>query len=90
MNCTHSSYRDIPDGQNSTCEASGLDAIFMDVLNECIDDSSFIKENNNARRTILQRHRAHERANQGRGVASYRTKNVFVKLDEKRGISTKY
>jgi hypothetical protein len=62
----------------------------MDVLNEWIDDSSFIKEYNNARRTILQHHRLHERANQGRGIASYRTKNVFVKLDEKSGISIKY
>ena len=54
------------------------------------DDERFLKEYNNARRTLLAHHRAHERSQQGRGVASYRMKKMFVDLDEKRGVQIKY
>jgi hypothetical protein len=88
--CEHANFGDIPDGYNSTRETNCSDEILLELLKDWIDDDKFIKEYNSARRTILQHHRAHERAVQGRGVASYRIKKEFVKLDERRGIPIKY
>jgi hypothetical protein len=68
----------------------GLNHMLLELLKDWVNDDKFIKEYNDERRTILQHHRAHERANQGRGVASYRIKNEFVKQDEKRCIPIKY
>lgn len=90
FNCDHANFREIPDGQNSTREVDSTHEIQLELLQDYVDDDKFIKEYNNYRRTLLQHHRAHERANQGRGVASFRIKSEFVKLDEKRGIPIKY
>jgi hypothetical protein len=90
FNCAHENFRDIPDGANSTREVSNTKQICQELLEDWVSDEKFIKKYNNERRTILQHHRAHERVNQGRGVASFRIKSEFVKLDEKRGIPIKY
>jgi hypothetical protein len=90
FNCEHASFREIPDGQNSTREVDSTHEIQMILLQDYVDDDKFIKEYNNHRRTLLQHHRAHERATQGRGIASFRIKSEFFKLDEKRGIPIKY
>ena len=90
FNCEHANFREIPDGQNSTREADSIHEIQLVLLQDYVDDDKFIKKYNNHRRTLLQHHRAHERATQGRGVASYRIKSEFVKLDEKLGIPIKY
>jgi hypothetical protein len=90
FDCIHASFRDITDGNNSMREMPGIDHIFIELLKDWVQDEQFINQYNYERRTILQHHRAHEKAQQGRGVASHLIKNRFVKTDEKRGIPTKY
>jgi hypothetical protein len=87
--CSHENLRDVPDGQNSTCEMT-VRRIADDLYQEWRDDNKFIKEYNNARRTLLAHHRAHEKAEQGRGVASWFMKKEFILVDEKRGAPIKY
>jgi hypothetical protein len=90
FDCVHNSFQDIPDGANSTRDTSDINTVVMEFLKDWVNDVQFVKDYNRERRTILQHPRAHERAVQGRGVASFRIKNEFVKLDEKRGIPIKY
>jgi predicted RNase H-like nuclease (RuvC/YqgF family) len=90
FNCNHANFRDIPDGQNSSYESLSSSDIIIRLLEEWVNDGKFVKEYNDVRRTILQHHRAHERVPQGKGVASYRIKNEFVKADQRRGIPIRY
>jgi hypothetical protein len=89
FNCDHDKYRDIPDGHNSTHEVS-INAIANHFFEDWMKDDKFIKEYNDARRDILNHHKAHERAQQGKGVASWRIRKEFEALDQKRGVATKY
>lgn len=89
FNCEHENFRNVPDGRNSTHEVSTT-AVANHLFSEWMEDKQFIKEYNNLRRTMLQHHRAHERAQEGRGVASWRMKKEFVSVDEKRGVDIKY
>jgi hypothetical protein len=89
FDCQHANNRDIPDGNNSTCELSV--ARITEVLFELWEhDANFFKDYNHARRTMIAHHRAHEKANEGRGIAWYRMKKMFQEADEKRGVAPKY
>jgi hypothetical protein len=90
FNCNHASFRNIPDGQNSSYKSLSSSDIIIRLLEEWVNDSKFVKEYNDVRRTILQHHRAHEQVPQGKGVASYSIKNEFVKADQRRGIPIRY
>lgn len=54
------------------------------------DDKEFLKQYMEWRQHILRHHRAHERMNDGRGVASWKLKKDFTDLDEKRGVEITY
>lgn len=89
FNCNHDRFCDIPDGHNSTYEVSVL-AIANRFFEDWVNDEQFIKDYNHIRRNILQHHKAHEKAQQGKGVASWRIRKEFEAIDQKRGIAIKY
>jgi chromosome segregation ATPase len=67
--CRHKKFENIPDGYNSTREKSaGL--VASEFFGDWKVDEEFIREYMAARGAFLKHHRAHERANQGRGAHS--------------------
>jgi chromosome segregation ATPase len=89
FNCQHEDLRHIADDQNSTRSRTAA-TIAFDMYKEWSEKEDFMKAYNASRQELLRHHRAHERANNGRGVASWFLKKMFTGLDEKRGVHIAY
>lgn len=64
--CRHETLKNIPDDLNSTREKTA-GVVANEFFRDYAYDSDFMREYNDARATILNHHRAHERIKQGRG-----------------------
>lgn len=87
--CRHESTDNIPDGQNTTREKTAA-LIATEFFKDWDNDDDFIKEYNAMRQYCLEHHRAHERANQGRGDLSWKLRNTLLEVDARRGINITY
>jgi hypothetical protein len=87
--CRHEHFHDIPDGRKSTREkTAGL--IANEFFKNCQNDAGFIKEYSDARLAVLNHHRAHEKADQGRANWASELKWELDGIDQMRGLITPY
>ena len=70
FDCVHDQLSDIPDRKNSTKQNS-IDHVVMQLYRDYAKNTTFLKRYTEARQDVLDHHRAHERARQGRGSRSY-------------------
>jgi hypothetical protein len=89
FDCRHENLGDIPDRFNTTRQKTAgfvADQFFKDWMS----DATFSKSYDDARASVINHHQAHEKVQQGKGVASWRIRKEFEALDQKRGVATKY
>jgi hypothetical protein len=87
--CRHGDFSNIPDGQKSTREkTAGL--VASEFFKDWENDTEFINEYKDARLAILQHHRAHEKADQGRAHWANNLKVELERVDQMRGVKMIY
>ncbi|KAF2850121.1 hypothetical protein T440DRAFT_114760 [Plenodomus tracheiphilus IPT5] len=88
FDCTHQSYYGTPDDHKSTNDF-GYDKLARGIFGSLCDDEDFLACYNIYRHNCLKHHRFHAR-DEGKGVAAWRLKREFVRLDDSRGVAITY
>jgi alpha-N-acetylglucosamine transferase len=87
--CKHRDLRNIRHDQNETKQKK-VCLVSDEFVGLWKTDMEFLEQYNSIRQGILGHHRAHECMHIGRGNSSQHVKNVFVKVDQRRGVFITY
>jgi len=87
--CSHEHLSNVPDGNHSTQEKQPrhiAKSFFLDWAH----DAEFLEKYGNHRQYLLDHHRAHQAAHQGRGNHSSELYNWLTQIDASRGTPVTY
>ncbi|KAF1919242.1 hypothetical protein BDU57DRAFT_568584 [Ampelomyces quisqualis] len=87
--CRHDNYKNIPKGQASA-HKHDAGTIATEYFNDWKKDPEFIKEYKDARVGLVDHHRQHERAGEGRAEAASSIKSTLENIDRSRGVKISY